>query len=154
MRRLNGQMLTVTPFLWIQHPVDEAATFYAGLFDDGEIVSGPDVGDEMSSATVRFNGQTLHLFNAGSQRELTEAFSLMVTCSSQAEIDRLWDALCDGGLPSMCGWVTDRFGVTWQVIPEDLQEWLSDPTRGGEVAKVMLQMQKLEMAALQAALQA
>ncbi len=54
----------------------------------------------------------------------------------------------------MCGWVTDRFGVTWQVIPEDLQEWLSDPTRGGKVAKVMLQMQKLEMAALQAALQA
>ena len=60
----------------------------------------------------------------------------MVTCSSQAEIDRLWDALCDGGQPTMCGWVTDRFGVTWQVIPEDLQEWLSDPTRGGEVAKV------------------
>ena len=149
---MNGQMLTVTPFLWIQHPVDEAANFYAGLFKDGEIVSGPDVGDEMSSATVRFSGQTIHLFNAGSQRELTEAFSLMVTCSSQAEIDRLWDALCDGGLPSMCGWVTDRFGVTWQVIPADLQEWLSDPTRGGEVAKVMLQMQKLEIAALQAAL--
>ena len=66
---MNGQMLTVTPFLWIQHPVGEAANFYAGLFDDGEIVSGPDVGDEMSSATVRFSGQTIHLFNAGSQRE-------------------------------------------------------------------------------------
>jgi predicted 3-demethylubiquinone-9 3-methyltransferase (glyoxalase superfamily) len=146
-------MLTATPFLWIQSPVDEAAHFYAGLFDDAEIVSGPDVAEEMSSATVRFCGQTIHLFNAGSLRELTEAFSLMVTCTSQAEIDRLWEALCDGGSPSMCGWVTDRFGVTWQVIPEDLQEWLSDPTRGGEVAKVMLQMQKLEISDLQAALQ-
>lgn len=146
-------MYTVTPFLWIQHPVDEAARFYAGLFDDGEIVSGPDVGEQMSSATVRFRGQTLHLFNAGSQRELTEAFSLVVTCTSQEEIDRLWDAFSDGGSPSMCGWVTDRFGLTWQVIPQDLQKWLSDPTRGGEVAKTLLQMQKLEIADLQAALQ-
>ena len=145
-------MQTVTPFLWIQHPVDDAAVFYAGLFDDGEIVAGPDVGDEMSSATVRFAGQTVHLFNAGTLRELTEAFSLMVTCSSQEEIDRLWDALSEAGSPSMCGWVTDRFGVTWQVIPENLQEWLGDPTRGGEVAKVMLQMQKLHIADLRAAL--
>ncbi|HRY10523.1 MAG: VOC family protein [Actinobacteria bacterium] len=145
-------MQTVTPFLWIQHPVDEAANFYAGLFDDGQIVSGPNVGDDMSSATVRMSGQTIHLFNAGTQRALTEAFSLMVTCSTQAEIDRLWDALCDGGTPSMCGWVTDRFGVTWQVVPDSLQEWLSDPARGGEVAKVMLQMQKLEIADLRAAL--
>lgn len=149
---LECGMPTVTPFLWIQHPVADAAAFYAGLFDDAEIVSGPHSDEHMSSATVRLAGQTMHLFNAGSRRELTEAFSLVVTCATQQQIDRLWEGLCDGGEPSMCGWVTDRFGVTWQIVPERLQEWLGDPQRGGEVAKVMLGMQKLEIAPLESAL--
>ena len=145
-------MQTVTPFLWIQHPVPDAVQFYTGLFADAELISGPDVGEAMSSATVRLAGQTVHLFNAGRLRELTEAFSFMVTCSDQAEIDRLWDGLCDGGTPTQCGWVTDRFAVTWQVIAEKLQEWLSDPVHGADVAQVMLQMVKLEIAPLEAAL--
>lgn len=145
-------MPSVTPFLWIQHPIPEVASFYVSLFDDAEILSGPHVDEQMSSATVRLDGQTLLLFNAGTMRQLNEAFSLMVTCADQAEIDRLWDALSDGGEPSMCGWVTDRYGVSWQIVPEGLQDWLGDPHRGTEVAKVMLQMRKLEIAPLQAAL--
>lgn len=145
-------MPTVTPFLWIQHPVADAVAFYTALFDDAEVLSGLHSDERMSSATVRLAGQTLHLFNAGSWRDLTEAFSLMVTCATQEEIDHLWVGLGDGGTPSMCGWVTDRFGVTWQIVPDRLQEWLSDPERGGEVARVMLQMHKLEIAPLEAAL--
>ena len=83
---------------------------------------------------------------------LLEAFSMMVTCSSQDEIDRLWDELSSGGTPSQCGWVTDRYGVTWQVIPERLREWLADPERGQAVAAQMLQMVKIEIAPLEAAL--
>lgn len=142
-------VITATPFLWLQHPVDDAAYFYAELFD-GEIVA-EDYGDAMQSATIRLAGQTLHLFNAGPMRELTEAFSVMVTCSSQQEIDRIWSGLERGGTPRRCGWITDRFGVTWQVVPDRLREWLSDPQTGREVTQVMLGMVKLEIAALESA---
>jgi predicted 3-demethylubiquinone-9 3-methyltransferase (glyoxalase superfamily) len=84
--------------------------------------------------------------------ELTAAFSLMVTCSTQAEIDRLWDALLEGGSATRCGWLTDRYGVTWQIVPEGLQEWLSDPQYGRAVTERMLEMVKLEIGPLQAAL--
>lgn len=143
-------MLTATPFLWLQHPIEEAVAFYTGTFG-GEVVS-ENYSPAMESATIRILGQTLHLFNAGHYRDLTEAFSLMVTCTTQAEIDRLWETLGQGGTPSRCGWVTDRFGVTWQIIPEDLEEWLSDPEHGQSVTARMLEMDKLEIAPLQAAL--
>ena len=143
-------MPSATPFLWLQHSVDEAARFYADTF--GATVLALDSGPAMQSATVEILGQTVHLFHAGQFRPLTEAFSLMVTCSTQAEIDAYWGALCEGGTPSACGWVTDRFGVTWQVIPDRLQEWLGDPARGAAVQQCMLQMVKIEIAPLRAAL--
>lgn len=145
-------MPTATPFLWLQHPVDEAAQFYSALFDDAEVLDGPHIGEHMSSATVRVAGQTVHLFNAGPYRELTEAFSLMVTCEDQAQIDRVWDRLADGGTPSRCGWITDRFGVTWQVVPEHLQDWLADPEHGADVTRRMLDMIKIETGPLLEAL--
>lgn len=143
-------MIRATPFLWLQHPIDDAAYFYAAAFD-GEVLS-EEYGPVMQSATVRVAGQTIHLFNAGEFREITEAFSMMVTCSSQAELDRIWDALNKGGTPMQCGWITDRFGVTWQVIPDKLDEWLADPARGAAVTEVMMQMVKLEFGPLEAAL--
>lgn len=143
-------MIRATPFLWLQHPIDDAAYFYAATFD-GEVLS-ENYGPAMQSATVRVAGQTMHLFNAGEFREITEAFSMMVTCSSQAELDRIWDALNKGGTPMQCGWITDRFGVTWQIIPEKLDEWLADPQRGPAVTDVMMRMVKLEFAPLEAAL--
>ncbi len=144
--------MQVTPFLWIQHPVEEAVDFYMGLFPDAETLAGPEVSEHMSSATIAIQGQTLHLFNAGTYRELTEAFSLMVTCSTQDEIDRLWGPLCDGGTPTRCGWVTDRYGITWQIIPENLREWLAHPDHGADVTRVMLDMVKLEIGPLKAAM--
>lgn len=147
---LNEPVISATPFLWLQHPIDDAAYFYAALFD-GEVLS-EDYGQAMQSATIRVAGQTIHLFNAGPYRELTEAFSIMVTCPSQTELDHIWDGLARGGTPTRCGWITDRFGVTWQVIPQQLREWLSDPQRGQEVTRTMLQMVKLDFAPLQAAL--
>ena len=143
-------MIRATPFLWLQHHIDDAAYFYAATFD-GEVLS-EEYGPVMQSATVRVAGQTIHLFNAGEFREITEAFSMMVTCSSQAELDRIWDALNKGGTPMQCGWITDRFGVTWQVIPDKLDEWLADPARGAAVTEVMMQMVKLEFGPLEAAL--
>lgn len=143
-------MLTATPFLWLQHPVDDAVAFYTRIFD-GDILS-EDYGRQTQYATIRILGQTLNLFNGGAYEDLTSAFSVMVTCSSQDEIDRLWDGLCEGGSPMQCGWVTDRFGVTWQIIPDGLQEWLNDPERGADVTARMLEMVKLEIAPLEAAL--
>lgn len=143
-------MISATPFLWLQHPIDDAAYFYASVFD-AEILS-EDYGPAMQSAMIRVAGQTIHLFNAGPYRELTEAFSIMVTCSSQAELDRIWEGLSKGGTPSRCGWITDRFGLTWQVVPQELREWLADPQRGRAVTEVMLTMVKLDFAPLEAAL--
>lgn len=146
------RMLNATPFLWIQHSVAEAAEFYTNLLDGEILERGED--EQQQSATIRVAGQTLHLFNAGPYRDLTEAFSLMLTCSTQEEIDRLWEGFGEGGTPSRCGWVTDRFGVTWQVIPAGLRDWLGDPERGERVMATMLAMSKLEIAPLRAALDA
>ena len=143
-------MISATPFLWLQHPIDDAAYFYAALFD-GEVLA-EDYGATMRSARIRIAGQTIELFSAGPFDELTQAFSIVVTCSSQAELDRIWEGLCRGGTPSQCGWITDRFGVTWQVIPQPLREWLSDPERGQAVTQTMLGMVRLDFAPLEAAL--
>lgn len=146
-------MESVTPFLWIQHPVEDALAFYRQTFDNVEVeVESDSMPGTPSSATLLIGGQRLHLFNAGPMQELTAAFSLMVDCDSQEEIDHLWNTLGEGGQPSRCGWVTDRFGVTWQVIPRDLRSWLSDPDRGAAVTEVMLTMDKLEIEPLLAAL--
>ncbi len=143
-------MISATPFLWLQHPIDDAAYFYAALFD-GEVLA-EDYGPTMRSARIRIAGQTIELFSAGPFDELTQAFSIVVTCSSQAELDRIWEGLCRGGTPSQCGWITDRFGVTWQVIPQPLREWLSDPERSQAVTQTMLGMVRLDFAPLEAAL--
>jgi predicted 3-demethylubiquinone-9 3-methyltransferase (glyoxalase superfamily) len=145
-----AHVLTVTPFLWLHHDVLEVADFYARVLP-GEVVSS-DSGGTMQSATIRLGGQTLHLFNAGPMAELTAAFSLMVTCSTQDDIDRLWDGLLEGGQATRCGWLTDRYGVTWQIVPERLQQWLADSEHGHDVTARMLEMVKLEIAPLEAAL--
>ena len=143
-------MLTATPFLWLQHPIDDAAAFYTRIFD-GQVLA-EDYGPATQSATIRVLGQTLTLFHGGPFQELTAALSIMVPCESQDQIDRLWDELSQDGSPMQCGWVTDRFGITWQVIPAQLDEWLADPVRGQAVTERMLEMVKLEIAPLQAAL--
>ncbi len=105
------------------------------------------------SATVRLRGQELILFNGGPMYQLTSAFSLMVSCQTQAEIDELWDKLSDGGQIQRCGWLTDRFGVTWQIVPDMLVKLLTDqdPEKAKRVTQAMLQMVKIDIQGLKRA---
>jgi predicted 3-demethylubiquinone-9 3-methyltransferase (glyoxalase superfamily) len=140
-------MQKITPFLWLENSAEEAAQFYATVFPHAEILSS-----SAQSATVRLEGQEIHLFNGGTHFKLSPAFSLFVNCETQAEIDDLWAKLtADGGKDSRCGWLEDKFGVSWQLIPPMLVAYLNDPDRekAGRVMDAMLGMNKLDIAALQ-----
>jgi two-component system sensor histidine kinase QseC len=151
----------ITPFLWLQHDVEQASDFYRSIFEDAALVDssrwgpgGPKPAGTMMSARLRLRGQELILFHAGPYPPLSAAFSLLVQCEDQAEIDRLWEALlAGGGTPSQCGWLTDRFGVTWQVVPRELGALIGgpDPAAAGRAVQAMMSMQKLDIAALRAA---
>ncbi len=153
-------MQTITPFLWYNAQAEEAATFYTSIFKDSQLLEvkrwgpgGPAPAGSVMSATVRLRGQELILFNGGPHYQLNSAFSLMVSCQTQAEIDELWDKLSDGGQIQRCGWLTDRFGVTWQIIPDVLVKLLTDqdPEKAKRVTQAMLQMVKLDIQGLKKA---
>lgn len=153
--------MRVTPFLWFESQAEEAANYYVGILPNSRITGvsrfgegGP--GPAGSAMTVSFElcGQPVTALNGGPAHRLSEAFSFLVNCETQAEVDRLWDALlADGGTPSQCGWLTDRFGLTWQIIPDRLLELMgdSDPARAGRVVQAMLQMVKIDVDALERA---
>jgi predicted 3-demethylubiquinone-9 3-methyltransferase (glyoxalase superfamily) len=145
----------ITPFLWFDGDVEEAAQFYLSAFEDGrlESVHRPAPGKPAQSATVRLRGQRLHLFNGGAHYKLTPAFSLMVDCETQAQIDELWAKLTAGGKESRCGWLEDRYGLSWQIVPTVLVRLLRDPDRAKAQAamQAMLQMGKLDIERLQQA---
>jgi len=130
----------VTPFLWFDSKAEEAARFYVSLFPNSKITSASPM-----SVTFELDGRAFFALNGGPSYQLSPAFSMYVSCKDQAEIDYFWDALLrDGGEPSRCGWLVDRFGLSWQVIPEELPQIISDP-RG---LQAMLKMTKLDLAAL------
>lgn len=134
----------ITPCLWFDGRVREAARFYVDLFP-GSVL---EVDDDFMSIVV-VNGQRLQLLNGGPQFPHTCAFSLVVPCEDQAELDRIWDALVGGGgAEQQCGWCSDRFGVNWQVIPADLQSYLS---AGQPVMDALMGMVRIDIAALAAA---
>ena len=154
-------MPKVVPYFWFDGRLAEAVDLYRTLLDDAVVLSTstrppglPGEPGALMSATLRLGGQEVVLFDGGPHYALSPAASLLIACDDQSEIDRIWDALCDGGTPMQCGWVTDRFGLTWQVVPADLPAWLGDPDRGRRVAEVMLGMSKLDIATLRAALEA
>ncbi len=127
-------MPKITPWLWFDTEAEEAARFYVGLFEDSRIVSvvpyGPDTpGPEGSVMIVEFElmGQRYVGINGGPQFPFTEAVSLEVRCEDQPEIDRIWAALVEGGEPGPCGWLKDRYGLSWQVSSTDLETMLTDP---------------------------
>lgn len=137
-------MGTITPCVWFDGRVVEAADFYTGLFPDS-ILERRD--DFMSIVTI--GGQRLQLLNGGPQFPQTCAFSLVVPCIDQAELDHYWDALvADGGAEQQCGWCSDRFGVNWQVIPADIESFLS---AGPAVMEALMGMVRIDIAALAAA---
>jgi predicted 3-demethylubiquinone-9 3-methyltransferase (glyoxalase superfamily) len=143
-------MAPVTPCLWFDGNAVEAVDFYVALFPNGKRF-----GDDSAPVMVNFelDGRPFMALNGGPMYTFTPAISLVVNCENQDEVDHYWDGLLDGGEPSQCGWLTDRFGVSWQIVPNRLGELMSDPDpeRAGRVAQAMMQMVKLDIAQLEAA---
>ncbi len=148
-------MVTITPFLWFNDNAEEAMRRYVSVFDDAEIVDVQRTPDgKVFVGTIRLQGQTLLLLNGGPVYRLTEAFSLSVSVETQEQVDEISDALIDGGgAQSQCGWLVDAFGLSWQIVPTLLPRLLGDPDRdkAGRVMAAMMQMKRLDTAALQAA---
>ncbi|HWV85100.1 MAG TPA: VOC family protein [Capillimicrobium sp.] len=153
-------MPRITPNLWFDTEAEEAAEFYCSIFPNSRIVSkahyneaGPrDVGMVM---TVEFelDGQRVVAINGGPDFSFTEALSLEITCEDQDEIDHYWERLSDGGEEGPCGWLKDRYGLSWQVTPKGIEELFADddPARAARAMKAMFGMRKLDVAALRAA---
>jgi predicted 3-demethylubiquinone-9 3-methyltransferase (glyoxalase superfamily) len=147
-------MQKITPFLWYDGKVEEAMNFYTGIFKNSKIISAmPGPGGSVMSATLELNGQQLVLFNGGPMFKFTEAVSLFVSCDTQEEIDEFWDKLSEGGQKSRCGWLKDKFGLSWQIVPPILGQLLGDKdaAKSQRVMSAMLQMNKLIIADLQKA---
>lgn len=155
-------MTTITPSLWFDTQAEEAAQFYCSVFPDSRILDvsryGDDAGERAGTVlTVTFEiaGAPFMGLNGGPMYRFSEAISFSVPADTQDEIDRLWDTLTsEGGEPGQCGWLKDRFGVSWQVVPSQLGDLIgggSDPEASGRAMAAMLQMTKLDIAALQAA---
>lgn len=147
-------MQKITPFLWFDDQAEEAARFYLSVFEHGTILSvNPGPGGKAQSVTFELEGQRFIGLNAGPQFKFNEAISFFVSCRDQAEVDDLWAKLSEGGEESQCGWVKDRFGLWWQIIPTALIEALSDPepARAKRSLDAMLGMGKIDITALQRA---
>lgn len=159
-------MKRIIPFLWFDDKAEEAANFYVSVFPNAKIknavrydeagakASGRPAGSVM---TIEFelNGEPFVAINGGPVFHFTPAVSFVVNCETQEEVDRLWDALSEGGDPKaqQCGWLADKYGLSWQIVPTQLTKLLSDPdhAKAGRVMQAMLQMKKIDIAALQRA---
>jgi len=149
----------ITPFLWFDHQAEEAAHFYTSIFRNSKIHTvtrytpgGRAPAGSVMTVTFELEGQLFTALNAGPVFQFTEAVSFVVNCDSQAEIDYFWEKLiAGGGAASQCGWLKDKFGLSWQVVPAVLPEWLADGARAERVMRVVLTMTKLDLARLEAA---
>ena len=153
-------MSKVTPFLWFDGHVEEAVEFYTSVFGDSAVLEvtrypegSPGPAGGVMTARLRLADQEVMLLDGGPHYQLTPAFSFFVSCEDQDEVDHFWGRLLEGGTPSQCGWLTDRFGLSWQIVPTALMQLMGDPdpARSGRVMKAMLAMTKIEIAGLQAA---
>lgn len=147
-------MQKITPFLWFNGDVREAVDHYTAIFPNASVLSttpGPD--ETLMGATLEIEGQQLIAFNGGPAHRFTPAISLYVNCETQEEVDDLWAKLSDGGAESRCGWLEDRFGLSWQIIPSILPKLLQDEDRekAGRAMNAMLQMRKIDITALERA---
>lgn len=154
-------MQKITPFLWFDNQAEEAAKFYVAVFKNGRILktvrtgdAGPGPKGTVLTVAFELHGQQFTALNGGPHFKFTEAISLVVSCETQAEIDALWRQLsADGGKEGRCGWVQDKYGLWWQVVPPVLPELLADqdPARAARTMQAMMQMGKLDIDALQTA---
>ncbi|OCT11878.1 hypothetical protein A8709_28860 [Paenibacillus pectinilyticus] len=153
-------MQTINPFLWFDGNAEEAMNFYTSIFSDSKIESvnrkrsvQPGTKGEVISGTFVLNGQRFMVLNGGPMFKFTPAISLFVNCETQEEVDYLWAKLSEGGQPQRCGWVQDKFGLSWQIIPTALGQLLgdTDPAKAARVMNAMLGMGKIEIAGLKRA---
>ena len=159
-------MQKITPFLWFDYLAEEAVNFYISVFKKskiGKILRYGEAGAEVSGRprgsvmTVSFQleGQEFVALNGGPQFKFTEAISFVVNCETQVEIDELWSRLSQGGQEIECGWLKDKYGVTWQIVPEVLEELLNDPDleKSQRVMKALIKMKKIDIEALEKAVE-
>jgi predicted 3-demethylubiquinone-9 3-methyltransferase (glyoxalase superfamily) len=155
-----GTAQKITPFLWFENQAEEAANFYTSIFKNSNVgnisrygEAGP--GPKGSAMTVDFQieGQEFIALNGGPHFKFNEAISFVVNCQTQQEVDEFWEKLSDGGQKSQCGWLKDKYGLSWQIVPTILTKLMldKDPEKAGRVMKAMLQMTKIDIAKLQQA---
>jgi predicted 3-demethylubiquinone-9 3-methyltransferase (glyoxalase superfamily) len=152
-------MQKITPFLWFDGRAEEAVKFYASIFKNSKITGikywgegSPFPKDQVMTATVELDGIQFHAFDAGPQFKFTEAISFLVDCEDQKEVDHFWEKLTGGGgQESMCGWLKDKFGVSWQIVPKALPKLMNDkdPAKAGRVMQTMMKMKKIIVADLE-----
>ena len=153
-------MQKITPFLWFDGKAEEAMNFYVSIFKNSKIGrisrygdAGPGPKGTVMSATFHLEGQEFFALNGGPQFKFTPAISFFVDCKTQEEVDELWEKLSAGGRKDKCGWLTDKYGLSWQIIPSALGEMLQDkdPEKSKRVMRTMLQMTKIDIAGLKQA---
>jgi predicted 3-demethylubiquinone-9 3-methyltransferase (glyoxalase superfamily) len=153
-------MQKITPFLWFDGKAEEAMNFYVSIFKNSKVVSvtrygdaGPGPKGSVMSATFQLEGQQFYALNGGPQFTFTPAISMFVNCETQKEVDKLWEKLSEGGRKDRCGWLQDKYGLSWQVIPTVLGKMLQDKDRkkADRVMQAMLQMDKIDIKRLKQA---
>ena len=154
-------MQRITPFLWFDTQAEEAVNFYTAIFANSKILgisrygeNSPGPAGSVMTVDFEIEGQRFVALNGGPIYHFTPAISLMVDCWTQEEVDRLWERLTsDGGKPVQCGWLADKYGLSWQIVPNRLLELISDPdpAKSNRVMQAMLKMTKIDIAALEAA---
>jgi len=157
-------MQKITPFLWFDDRAEEAASFYTSIFKNSKIVNIARYGDAGAQVTGRpkgtvmtvafqLEGEEFVALNGGPQFKFTEAISFVVNCQTQHEVDEYWKKLSDGGREVQCGWLKDKYGLSWQIVPTILSEMLNDPDpkKSERVMKAMLQMKKIDIKGLKQA---
>jgi predicted 3-demethylubiquinone-9 3-methyltransferase (glyoxalase superfamily) len=150
----------ITPFLWFDEQAEEAAEFYTSLIPNSKITgvthwgeAGPGEPGAVMTVDFELNGQKFVALNGGPEFRFTEAVSFLVNCETQEEVDELWEKLSNGGEKGPCGWLKDRYGLSWQIVPTILEEYVrdQDPEKAQRVIQAMLQMGKIEIEPLQRA---
>ena len=153
-------MQKITPYLWFEDQAEEAARFYTSIFKNSKIdeisrygEGGPAPAGSVMLVSFELDGQQFIALNGGPQFQFTEAISFVINCESQEEVDYMWDRLTEGGEESMCGWLKDRYGISWQVVPTALPELLNapDPEAQQRVMEVFLKMSKIDLPTLRLA---
>ncbi len=153
-------MQKITPFLWFNDKAEEAMNFYVSIFKNSKVGTvtrygdaGPGPKGSVMSATFQLAGQDFYALNGGPQFTFTPAISFFVNCETQQEVDELWDKLSEGGRKDRCGWLQDKYGLSWQIIPTTLSAMLrdKDPAKANRVMQAMLQMSKIDIARLKQA---